>query len=75
MVPLSPSQSAVSASRESPLRQSPLYGGIPRLHYLLHQLLDHLLADEPILLACQFGGRLRHPINDFVAARGSECGG
>ena len=24
------------------------------VHYLLHQLFDHLLADDAILLACQF---------------------
>ena len=28
------------------------------VHYLPHQLLDHLLADEAILLACQFSDRL-----------------
>ena len=28
------------------------------VHYLPHQLLDHLLADDPILLACQFSNRL-----------------
>jgi hypothetical protein len=31
------------------------------VHYLPHQLLDHLLADEAILLVRQFSDRLRDP--------------
>ena len=30
------------------------------VHYLPHQLLDHLLADEALLLACQFCNGLRN---------------
>jgi len=42
------------------------------VHYLLHQLLDHLLADEAILLACQFGDRLRDRANYFVCFSGID---
>jgi len=34
--------------------------------YLPHQLLDHLLADGPILLACQFCDCLGDRVDDFV---------
>ena len=36
------------------------------VHYLLHQLLDHLLADDAILLARQFCDCLRDRVNDFI---------
>jgi hypothetical protein len=39
---------------------------------LAHQLLDHLLADEAILLARQFSDRLRDRVNDFVGFRGID---
>ena len=42
------------------------------MHYLAHQLLDHLLADDPILLARQFCDRLRDRINDFICFRGID---
>ena len=35
------------------------------VHYLPHQLLDHLLSDDFILLARQFCDGLRDRINDF----------
>ena len=40
--------------------------------YLSHQLLDHLLTDEPILLARQFCDCLRDRINDFICFRGID---
>ena len=42
------------------------------VHYLLHQVLDHLLADDAILLACQLSDRLRDRINDFICFRGID---
>ena len=36
------------------------------LDNLMHQLFDHLLADEAILLACQFSDRLRDSVDDFI---------
>jgi hypothetical protein len=35
-------------------------------HYLLHQFVNHLLADDPILLAREFCDRLRDRIYDFI---------
>ena len=40
------------------------------VHYLSHQLLDHLLTDDPILLARQFCDCLRDRINNFICFRG-----
>ena len=34
--------------------------------YLPHQLLDHLLADDPILLACQFCDGLCDRVDHFI---------
>jgi hypothetical protein len=34
--------------------------------YLPHQLLDHLLADDPILLACHFCDGLCDRVDDFI---------
>ena len=42
------------------------------LHYLPHQMFDHLLADDPLLLACQFCDRLRDRIDDFVRFTGID---
>ena len=42
------------------------------LHDLTHQMLDHLLADEPILLACQFGDCLCDRFNDFIRFSGID---
>ena len=42
------------------------------IHNLAHQLLDHLLADEAILLARQLSDRLRDRINDFICFRGID---
>jgi len=42
------------------------------VHYLSHQLLDHLLTDDPILLARQFCDCLRDRINDFICFRGID---
>ena len=42
------------------------------VHYLSHQLLDHLLADHAILLARQFCDCLRDRINDFICFRGID---
>ena len=42
------------------------------IHYLPHQLLDHLLADEAILLARHFCDRLGDRINDFVCFGGID---
>jgi hypothetical protein len=36
------------------------------LHNLAHRLLDHLLADEAILLARQFCNGLRNGVDHFV---------
>jgi hypothetical protein len=36
------------------------------VHYLPHQFLNHLLAYEAIVLACQFSDRLRDRVNDFI---------
>ena len=42
------------------------------VHYLPHQLLNHLLADDPILLARQFCDCLRDRINDFIGFIGID---
>ena len=42
------------------------------LHNLVHQLFDHLLADEAILLACQFSDRLRDRVKDFICFSGID---
>ena len=39
------------------------------VHYPPHQMLNHLLADDAILLACQFCDCLRDRINDFICFR------
>jgi hypothetical protein len=36
------------------------------VHYLPHQLLNHLLADDAILLARQFCDCLRDRVDDFI---------
>jgi hypothetical protein len=36
------------------------------VHYLAHQLLDHLLPDHAILTAGQLSRRLRDRVNDFI---------
>jgi hypothetical protein len=66
-------QTAVSASRESRLRRSPLHGELAVVvHDLAHQLLNHLLTDDAILLARQFCDRLRDRINHFIRFRGID---
>ena len=42
------------------------------MHNLPHQLLDHLLADDPILLACQFCDCLRDRVDDFICFIGID---
>jgi hypothetical protein len=42
------------------------------LHYLLHQLLNQLLANDAILLARQFCDCLRDRINDFIGFTGID---
>jgi hypothetical protein len=42
------------------------------VHYLPHQLLDHLLADDAILLARQFCDRLRDRVDDFIGFIGID---
>ena len=42
------------------------------VHYLPHQLLNHLLADDAILLARQFCDRLRDRINDVIGFIGID---
>jgi hypothetical protein len=42
------------------------------VHYLAHQLLDHLPTDDPIPLARQFCDCLRDRINDFICFRGID---
>ena len=42
------------------------------VHYLPHQMLDHLLADEAILLACQFSDRLRDRVDHFICFIGID---
>ena len=42
------------------------------LRSFLHQLLDHLLTDEPILLARQFCDCLRDRINDVICFIGID---
>ena len=39
------------------------------VHYLAHQLLNHLLSDDPILLARQFCDCLRDRVDDFICFR------
>ena len=65
-------RSAVSASRETD------YGGclLPAkltvvVHYLAHQLLNHLLADDAILLACQFSDCLSFSF--MICAAMAQC--
>jgi hypothetical protein len=41
------------------------------VHNLAHQLLDHLLPDDAVLLARQFCDYLRDRINDFICFIGS----
>jgi hypothetical protein len=36
------------------------------VHYLPHQLLNHLPADDAILLACQFCDCLRDRVDNFI---------
>ena len=42
------------------------------VHYLPHQLLNHLLPDEPILLACQLSDCLGDRLEDFVGFTGID---
>ena len=42
------------------------------LHNLVHQLFDHLLANDAILLAGQFCDCLRDRINDFIGFIGID---
>jgi hypothetical protein len=42
------------------------------VHYLPHQVLDHLLPDDAILLARQFSDRLRDRINYFICFSGID---
>jgi hypothetical protein len=42
------------------------------VHYLPHQLLDHLLADDAILLARRFCDRLRDRVDDFIGFIGID---
>jgi hypothetical protein len=42
------------------------------VHYLPHQLLDHLLADDAILLARQFCDCLRDRVDDFICFIGID---
>jgi hypothetical protein len=42
------------------------------MHYLPHQLLDHLLSDKAILLAGQFCDCLGDRVDDFVCFRGID---
>ena len=42
------------------------------VHYLSHQLLDHLLADDAILLARQFCDCLRDSVDDFICFSGID---
>ena len=44
------------------------------VHYLSHQLFDHMLANDPILLARQFCDRLRDRINDSIGFRVIDFG-
>ena len=42
------------------------------VHDLAHQLLNHLLTDDAILLARQFCDRLRDRVDDFICFRGID---
>jgi hypothetical protein len=42
------------------------------MHYPSHQLLDHLLADDAILLACHSCDRLRDRVDDFICFLGVD---
>ena len=42
------------------------------VHYLLHQMLNHLLPDDAILLARQFCDCLRDRINDVICFIGID---
>ena len=42
------------------------------VHYLPHQLLDHLLADDTILPACQFCDRLRNRVDHVICFTGID---
>ena len=42
------------------------------VHYLSHQLLDHMLANNPILLARQFCDCLRDRVDDFICFIGID---
>ena len=42
------------------------------VHNLAHQLLNQLLADDPILLARQFCDRLRDCVDDFICFIGID---
>ena len=60
-----PSANAAHEKRLHPRRKSS-----PKLrvivHYLLHHVLDHLLADDAILLARQLGDGLGDRVDDFI---------
>jgi hypothetical protein len=50
------------------------------VHYLSHQPLNHMLADDPILLACWFCDFLCDRVDDFIGFSGIDfvsrsCGG
>ena len=42
------------------------------VHYLPHQLLNHLPADDAILLACQFCDCLRDRVDHFLGLAGID---
>ena len=42
------------------------------MHYLPHQLLNDLLSNDPILLACQLSNGLRDRINDVIGFIGID---
>jgi hypothetical protein len=42
------------------------------VHYLAHQLLNHLLTDDAILLACQLSDCLGNRVDDFVRFTGID---
>ena len=57
----------LSASRESRPRGRLFAAKLPVIvHYLPHQMLNHLLPDDAILLARQFCDCLRDRVDDFV---------
>ena len=64
-----PSVLRVRADRGGHLFTAKLAGVV---HDFTHQMFDHLLTDDAILLACQFCDRLRDRVDQFICFAGID---